>query len=147
MDQLEAMDHAIDNRILHALFCMSRENLPIDATRLGRAVGQSPSATAAALLRLERAGLVDASRARLTMLGLARAVAIGSELGGSGVDLGAARVAEAPHEPLAAAAGASVAPPAPAVGGGVGDPQPRDAARPTPNSEPPADVEARGLLQ
>lgn len=70
--------------ILHALFHLSRENLPIDASSVGAAAGVSATRAGAALCALERAGLVDASRARLTMLGLARAMATGAAASGGG---------------------------------------------------------------
>lgn len=74
----------IADRILLALFSLSRDTRPIDATRLGRATGHSATLAARALLFLEKHGWVDATRARLTLLGLARAVQIGSNHGGGG---------------------------------------------------------------
>jgi len=62
---------------LQAIFSLSRETLPIDATSIARVVGTSPVRVAEALVELEKRGWVDASRARLTMLGLAKAVANG----------------------------------------------------------------------
>lgn len=59
---------------LQALYCLCRQTLPIDAGALGRLTGRSATQTAVDLVTLEQQGLVDASRARLTMLGLARAV-------------------------------------------------------------------------
>jgi DNA-binding transcriptional ArsR family regulator len=67
------MSQTTTDRILYALFCLSRDTRHIDATELARAAGSSALAAGQALLDLERAGLVDASRARLTMSGLARA--------------------------------------------------------------------------
>ena len=90
--------------ILHAVFALSRANRRVDAGTIGAATGVSPTHAARVLVALERQGLVDASRARLTMLGLARAVASGASGGGHGVDLDAAERAEAPARlPLAAA--------------------------------------------
>ena len=64
----------------------------IDASELARSVGLSASDAARELIELERAGLVDATRARLTMPGLARAVALESGGGGApAVDLRHAR--------------------------------------------------------
>lgn len=100
----------IENRILYALFALSRDTLPIDAERLGAAVGVGPTRAAEALVNLERAGLVDASRARLTMLGLARAAGAGSGAGGRGIDLEAA-VKKGPLRPMPIAARDSVPPP------------------------------------
>lgn len=92
-----------ETRILHALFCLSRDTLPIDAGSLGRVTGLSAVQAAQALVELERTGLVDASRARLTMLGLARAVAVDSSCGGHGLDLSQVRVAPRPRSvPVAA---------------------------------------------
>jgi len=70
------MNQATTDRILFALFCLSRDTRHIDATELACAARVTPTAAAQALLLLERAGLVDASRARLTLLGLARAMKI-----------------------------------------------------------------------
>jgi hypothetical protein len=69
------------DRTLLALFSLSRETLPIDAAALGAETGQSPTQAARALVALERAGFVDASRARLTMLGLARAAQLSARSG------------------------------------------------------------------
>lgn len=69
--------------ILHALFQLSRATAPIDASRLGHLTGQSATQAAEALLQLEQRGWVDASRARLTLLGLARAVQL--DAGGGGL--------------------------------------------------------------
>ncbi|HEY2735505.1 MAG TPA: hypothetical protein VGI70_16025 [Polyangiales bacterium] len=74
-------DHTTD-RILFALYCFSRDTRQIDASSLARSCGVTATQAAHALLELERLGSVDVSRARLTMLGLARAVAL--EAGGQG---------------------------------------------------------------
>ena len=100
------MTDAIDTRILYAIFCMSRDTLAIDAGSLGRAVGVTATEAADALVRLERAGLVDASRARLTMVGLAKAAAVDSSTGGPRIDLSQARPA-IPAAPAPMAAGPS----------------------------------------
>jgi hypothetical protein len=104
------MTDPIENRILYALFALSRDTLPIDAARLGAAVGVGATRAAEALVHLERSGLVDASRARLTMLGLAKAMAAGADLGGRSIDLEAA-VKKAPPRPMPIAARDSVPPP------------------------------------
>jgi DNA-binding IclR family transcriptional regulator len=107
-------DHTTD-RILYALYCLSRDTCHIDASELARAVGVSPTLAAGALLTLEHAGLVDATRARLTMLGLARAAALGARgSGGPAIDLArakpraqplaAANVAAQAHEPAPSSA-------------------------------------------
>jgi hypothetical protein len=84
-------DHTTD-RILYALFCFSRDTCAIDASALARSCGVSATRAADALVELERTGLVDASKARLTMLGLARAAALGKHGSGSpAVDLGHAK--------------------------------------------------------
>lgn len=62
---------------LHAIFTLSRATLPVDATAIARMIGTSPMRIAEALVELERRGWVDAGKARLTMLGLAKAVANG----------------------------------------------------------------------
>ena len=67
----------------------------------------SPTVAAGALVALERAGLVDASRARLTMLGLARAARLEATGGGAlKIDLRHARDRDVRDgvEPLAASA-------------------------------------------
>lgn len=56
------------------MFSLSKATLPIDAGALGRCCAITATAVAEGLLALEQAGLVDASRARLTMKGLAAAV-------------------------------------------------------------------------
>lgn len=58
---------------LYALFCLRRHTLPVHSGSLARLTGRSASETALDLLALEGQGLVDADRARLTMLGLTRA--------------------------------------------------------------------------
>ena len=87
-----AMTHDTIDRTLHALFCLSRDTQRIDAASLGAVTGQSPTQAAEALLALERAGWVDASRARLTMLGLARAAQLAARAHQGGG--GASRVPE-----------------------------------------------------
>jgi hypothetical protein len=77
-------------QVLYALFCLSRDTQHIDATTLAAALSLTPTRAASALLALEREGLVDASRARLTMLGLASAVRLGPAKGGPCLTLGAA---------------------------------------------------------
>lgn len=62
---------------LQVIFTLSRATLPVDATAIARIIGTSPMRIAEALVVLEQRGWVDASRARLTMLGLAKAVANG----------------------------------------------------------------------
>jgi len=99
------MTDPIEQQVLYALFCLSRDTRHVDATTLAAALSLTPTRAAAALLALEQAGLVDASRARLTMLGLARAVRLGPAAGGPRVDLGAAVAAAEPRPrrvPLAA---------------------------------------------
>jgi hypothetical protein len=60
---------------LYALFCLSRNTLPIHSGSLARLTGRSASQLALDLLQLESLGLIQVSdeRTRLTMLGLARA--------------------------------------------------------------------------
>jgi hypothetical protein len=75
--------HTAD-RILHALFCLSRDTRHIDATSLGQAIGCSATQAAQALVQLEKQGLVNATRARLTLPGLARAAQMQAKHGGGG---------------------------------------------------------------
>lgn len=72
--------------ILHALFVLSRDTRHISATTLAAAAGVTPTRAGQALLALERAGLVDASRARLTMRGLVAAARLGAAGGGGIVE-------------------------------------------------------------
>ena len=58
---------------LYALFCLRRHTLPVHSGSLARLTGRTATETALDLLELEGLGLVEANRARLTMLGLARA--------------------------------------------------------------------------
>lgn len=100
------MNQGTTDRILFALYCLSRDTCHIDATSVGRAAGVSATVAAEVLVRLERAGLVDATRARLTMLGLARAARLSAASGGGPrVDLrhAHARGARSAAQPLAAA--------------------------------------------
>jgi hypothetical protein len=76
---------------LYAVFELSRASTPVDATSIGCAIGLSATEAAEALLELEGKGLVDASRARLTMKGLVAAVSGGAGLAGARLDLEAAR--------------------------------------------------------
>jgi len=102
----DSLANSLQRRILHALFALSRDSQHISATTLADAVGTTPTRAAATLIALERAGLCDASRARLTMLGLAAAARMGSARGGAPRRLhpGAAKRAAdtSDAEPLAA---------------------------------------------
>lgn len=98
------MNTATTDRILFALFCLSRDTRHIDASELARAAGISPTLAAEGLVVLERAGLVDATRARLTMLGLARATKLSGAGGGRpSVDLRHSRPRHVRNPALAAA--------------------------------------------
>jgi DNA-binding transcriptional ArsR family regulator len=77
------MIDSAQHQVLRALFQLSRDTQHISATTLADAVGLTPTQTAAALVALEHAGLVDASRARLTMVGLATAVRVGPASSGA----------------------------------------------------------------
>jgi hypothetical protein len=84
-------------QVLRALFCLSRDTRHISALTLAAATGLTPTRAAEALVALERDGLVDASRARLTMRGLVLASRIkGSGAGGVGRQDRAAVAAAAP---------------------------------------------------
>ncbi|HEX7481698.1 MAG TPA: hypothetical protein VF331_28085 [Polyangiales bacterium] len=98
--------------ILYALFCLSRDTCHIDASELARAAGVSATAAARALVQLEQAGLVDATRARLTMLGLARASALSqSGLGGPRITLRHAKPKPRNNAALPIAARSQLPPP------------------------------------
>jgi hypothetical protein len=73
---------ALESRILIALFELCRDNRRVTARTLAETAGTTATLAASCLLALERAGLCDASRARLTMVGLARAAQLAH--GGSG---------------------------------------------------------------
>ncbi|MGD8859313.1 MAG: hypothetical protein PVI30_04825 [Myxococcales bacterium] len=103
----------IQQRILHALFQLCRDNQPVSAASLAELAGTTATAAGRALVAMERAGLVDASRARLTMLGLARAVATGAQSGGPRLMREAEAQREARDGELPVAAQPSVPPPAP----------------------------------
>jgi hypothetical protein len=77
---LEAAD--LQSKILIALFELCRDTSHVSARTLADAAGTTPTRAAACLLALERAGLCDASRARLTMLGLATVARLGAASGG-----------------------------------------------------------------
>jgi hypothetical protein len=102
----DSLVQSLERRILHALFALSRDTQHISAATLADAVGTTPTRAAATLIALERAGLCDASRARLTMLGLAKAARMGSARGGTPrarkLTVQVARAIEADVEPLAA---------------------------------------------
>ncbi len=108
------MIDSTQQQTLYALYCFSRDTRRISAATLAAALSLTPTRVAAALVALEHAGLVDASRARLTMLGLATAVRVGPAAGGPRLDLAATVSPAAPREPAAplAAAPSSGAPPA-----------------------------------
>jgi len=76
---------------LYAVFELSRASLQIDAGSIGAAIGLCATEAAEALLELDSMGLVDASRARLTMKGLVAAVSGGAGLAGARLDLEAVR--------------------------------------------------------
>jgi len=101
------MKEGTTDRILFALYCLSRDTCHIDATSLAQVAGVSATMAGEALISLERSGLVDATRARLTMLGLARAARLSAAGSGGAprLDLRHARVrgVRAATEPLAAA--------------------------------------------
>ena len=98
------------HRVLVALFSLSRSTSPIDAGVLGQLSGLSPTGAARALVQLEAEGLVDATRARLTLPGLAQAARLAAD-GGGGATLAYAQrprpISLSPvAEPLAAGWGA-----------------------------------------
>lgn len=73
---------AVEREVLIALFRMSRDTLHISARTLADEVSCTPTQTGAALVSLEQKGVVDATRARLTMKGLVLAAQLGAGSGG-----------------------------------------------------------------
>ena len=78
---------AIEREVLIALFRLSRDTQHISARTLAELVSQeqlscTPTQTGAALVSLEQMGVVDATRARLTMKGLVLAAQLGAGSGG-----------------------------------------------------------------
>ena len=73
---------AVERDVLIVLFQLSRDTQHISAQTLAEAVEKTPTQTGAALVGLEHAGLVDATRARLTMKGLVVAAQLGAGTGG-----------------------------------------------------------------
>lgn len=104
------MIDSTQHQVLHALFGLSRDTRHISATTLAAAVGLTPTQTAATLVALERSGLVDASRARLTLLGLATAVRLGPASSGPKFQSPAVAVAKAARAEAPLAARPSPAP-------------------------------------
>lgn len=64
----------ISEAVLRALFELARDNRRAHIANVARLVGVSAREVDAALMRLEATNLVDATRVRLTFLGLAVAV-------------------------------------------------------------------------
>lgn len=62
--------------LLQTIFSLSSATLPITRAGLSRRLGFGPLELEGQLMALERAGLVDARRLRLTLPGLAAAVAM-----------------------------------------------------------------------
>lgn len=85
------MDQGTTDRILIALYRLSRDTCPVDAGALARATDLRAISAAQALVALERAGLADATRARLTMFGLARAARLDADIPGGPMPLRAVR--------------------------------------------------------
>jgi len=115
--------------VLFALFQLSRETCHISAATLAAAANSTPTGAARTLVALEAAGLVDATRARLTMAGLIAASRLqASGSGGPALDLEAARRASpaqaSPDAPARVPVAARSVPPPP--------PPPRPAQLPSP---------------
>ena len=76
----------IEREVLIALFRLSRDTQHISARtiadEIAGEVSCTPTKTGAALVSLEQKGVVDASRARLTMKGLVLAAQLGAGSGG-----------------------------------------------------------------
>jgi hypothetical protein len=73
---------AVEREVLIALFRLSRDTLHISARTLADEVSGTPTQIGSALVSLEHKGVVDASRARLTMKGLVLAAQLGAGSGG-----------------------------------------------------------------
>lgn len=71
------MTNQLLQNTLQAIFSLTRATQPVDASAIAHVIGTSPMRVAEALVVLEQRGWVDAGRMRLTMLGLAKAVAGG----------------------------------------------------------------------
>jgi hypothetical protein len=91
----------IERDLLIALFRLSRDTLHISAKTLADEVSGTPTQIGAALVRLEQEGVVDATRARLTMKGLVLATQLGAGSGGL-------RIAHRKAQPKAKAAPAGI---------------------------------------
>lgn len=68
---LRSTDKRLLGATLLALFDLARANVPASVERLGGRLGASDDRIRRALARLERDGLADAERVRLSLLGLA----------------------------------------------------------------------------
>lgn len=69
--------------VLLAIFSLSSAVLPITRAGLGRRLGLSPAELERQLMALERFGFIDVRRLRLTLPGLAAAVAMRGSKGAS----------------------------------------------------------------
>lgn len=103
---------AIERDVLIVLFQLSRDTQHISAQTLAEAVEKTPTQTGEALVRLENRGLVDATRARLTMMGLMLATRLGAGSGGPRVAAPKLAKAEGARAELPVAALPSQPPPA-----------------------------------
>jgi hypothetical protein len=72
---------SVERQVLIALFRLSRDTRHISASTLADEVSCTPTQTGAALVSLEQKGMVDATRARLTMKGLVQAAQLGAGSG------------------------------------------------------------------
>lgn len=77
---------------LYALFCLSRDHLPIDYQSIGLLSGITPTDASDVLHLLDQYSLADASRIRLTMKGLAIAVSRSSSIVGPTVEAALSRL-------------------------------------------------------
>jgi hypothetical protein len=103
---------AVEHDVLIVLFQLSRDTQHISAQTLAEAVHETPTQIGAALVRLERRGLVDATRARLTMMGLMLATRLGAGSGGPRVAVPKVAKDEGARAELPVAALPSQPPPA-----------------------------------
>lgn len=71
------MNASLQN-VLHALFVLASQDCHATVLRVAKKTGLSRSEVEGALAALDRAGLADASRVRLTLPGLAYAASAGA---------------------------------------------------------------------
>lgn len=83
------MQIALTFVVLQAIFSMSSQGLAISRTTLARRLGLKPPVLNRHLAALERSGLIDGQRLRLTLPGLAVAASMSSAQGASAAHVAA----------------------------------------------------------